>query len=105
MTRGPLEGADETAIAGQLWDLAAHRRREPSPTRPTSTAPPTNSTEVDRDGLAPAFGALALALRHLRVEPQLPAALHSADAGDELRARYDDVERRFRHELQSFLHR
>jgi phenylacetic acid degradation operon negative regulatory protein len=103
-TRGPLEGAEDETIARQLWDLPridseSHLRR----------------ADLDRagqqlegggpHGLAPAFNALALALRQLRVEPQLPAALHPTTAGDELRARYDDVERRFRHELQAFLHR
>ena len=63
----------------------------------------SNSNDEGPGGLATAFDALALALRHLRTEPQLPTALHPATAGDELRARYDDVERRFRHELQVFL--
>ncbi len=104
VTRGPLEGADETATAGHLWDLAridgeSHLRR---------TDLDRAADQLDRggrDGLAPAFGALALALRQLRVEPQLPSELHSPTIGDELRERYDAVERRFREELRAFLHR
>ena len=104
VTRGRLEGADDEAITGQLWEL---RRIDGECDRRRADLDRA-ADQLDRggpDGLAPAFGALALALRHLRVEPQLPETLHPATAGDALRARYDDVERRFRRELQSFLHR
>ncbi len=102
VTRGPLTGADEQSIVGQLWDLEQIDRQS----RLRRTDLDRAAEQLERDGpggLATAFDALALALRHLRTEPQLPTALHPATAGDELRARYDDVERRFRHELQVFL--
>ena len=104
ITRGPLEGTGDETIARQLWDLP--RIDSESHLRRADLDRAAEQLEQDGpDGLAAAFDALALALRLLRVEPQLPAALHPTTAGDALRARYDDVERRFRHELQSFLHR
>jgi len=104
VTRGRLEGADGTATAAQLWDLPSIDGE--SRLRRTDLDRAADQLDRDgRDGLAPAFGALALALRHLRVEPQLPSELHSPTVGDELRARYDDVERRFREELRGFLRR
>ena len=104
VTRGRLEGADGTATAGQLWDLPSIDGE--SRLRRTDLDRAADHLDRDgRDGLAPAFGALALALRQLRIEPQLPSELHSPTVGDELRARYDDVERRFREELRGFLRR
>jgi phenylacetic acid degradation operon negative regulatory protein len=104
VTRGPLVGADDEAITRQLWDL--RRIDGESGQRRDDLDRAARRLERDGpDGLAPAFDALALALRQIRTEPQLPAPLHPTAAGDELRARYDDVERRFRGELQSFLHR
>ncbi len=104
LTRGPLDGDDDRAIARQLWDLDEIDRESGERRAALDRA----ADELDQhgpNGLAPAFDALALALRHLRVEPQLPAEIHPPAVGDGLRTRYADVERQFQHELQTFLRR
>jgi phenylacetic acid degradation operon negative regulatory protein len=83
--------ADPTAL---LWDLdgwaAEARRLERS---------------LDRaDGLAEGFMVSAAVLRHLLADPLLPEELLPPDwPGGELRARYDDFDRRYRQELQRHL--
>ena len=104
VTRGELGGADAKDIVGQLWDLG----RIDSDGRDLLVDLDRAAGLLEQSGpsgLAPTFGSLALALRHLRVEPQLPTELHPSMVGDDLRARYHDVERRFRHELQAFFER
>ena len=49
------------------------------------------SPDAGPAGLPRTFVTLARALRHLRVEPQLPERLHSPAAGDGLRTTYRDV--------------
>ncbi len=103
VSRGPLIGADDFEVARALWDLGAIDE-----TSCTLTARLSDSERhlvaVGPAGLASAFVALAQALRHLRTEPQLPDELHSPSAGDGLRSAYQDVERAFRDQLQTFLH-
>ena len=101
VTRGPLLGADDGQIVHSLWDLTAIDARS----RALTDALHSARTDLDAgpNGLPPSFIALARALRHLRIEPQPPERLHPPAAGDELRATYREVERAFRHTLQTFL--
>lgn len=102
ITRGPLLGADDVQMARSLWDLAAIDEHSRALTDALDGAGRMLAA-AGPQGLPPAFGTLAAALRHLRVEPQLPERLHPPAAGDALRERYRDVERAFRRELQAFL--
>jgi phenylacetic acid degradation operon negative regulatory protein len=102
VSRGPLLDADDAAVAGSLWDvddIDEHSRLLTAAlddsARALGVAGPA--------GLPSTFVTLAQALRHLRVEPQLPEQLHSPTAGDGLRSTYRDAERSFRHQLQAFL--
>jgi len=102
VSRGPLLGADDAEVARSLWDLEAIDGHSRSLTDALVGAD-RDLRQAGAAGLAPAFVTLARALRHLRVEPQLPEPLHPPTAGDALRRRYDSAERAFRHELQTFL--
>ncbi len=102
VTTGPLTGIDPVLLVGQLWAIDEIDRASDARRHELDHA----GAELDGSGaraIPDAFEALAMALRQLRTEPQLPAELHPTNAGDRLRERYDDVERSFRRELQSFL--
>ena len=99
---GPLLGADDAAVAGSLWDVDDIDERS----RLLTAALDDSARALGGAGpagLPSTFVTLAQALRHLRVEPQLPEQLHSPAAGDGLRSTYRDAERSFRHQLQAFL--
>lgn len=102
ITRGPLLAGSGADLARSLWDLASIDDASMALTAALGTA--GNSLHHDGPaGIPQAFATLALALRHLRTEPQLPAALHPTNAGDRLRAHYDEVEHAFRRTLAEFL--
>ncbi|MET0909831.1 MAG: PaaX domain-containing protein, C- domain protein [Ilumatobacteraceae bacterium] len=102
ISRGPLVDADDALVARSLWDLEAIDARSRSLTDQLDGAG-RDLVGAGPSGLPTAFETLARALRHLRVEPQLPERLHPPAAGDALRERYRSVERAFRDELQAFL--
>lgn len=101
-TTGHLDGLDPEALVHQLWPLDDIDRESEVRSNDLDRA----ARELERSGtkgLAATFVTLALALRQLRIEPQLPAQLHRAPAGDRLRTRYAEVERAFRRTLRAFL--
>jgi phenylacetic acid degradation operon negative regulatory protein len=102
VTRGPLSGTEPDHLVRQLWAVDDIDRDSELRRRGLDRV----ADELGRRGpgaMPDAFEALAMALRQLRIEPQLPGELHSPAAGDQLRERYGEVERAFRHELQTFL--
>ena len=99
---GPLLDADDAEVARSLWDLDDIDDRSRAFTAALDDSA-RDLPDTGPAGLPSTFVTLARALRHLRVEPQLPERLHSPAAGDDLRSTYRDVERSFRHELQTFL--
>jgi phenylacetic acid degradation operon negative regulatory protein len=102
VSRGPLLDTDDAEVARSLWDVDDIDERSRSLTAALDESARA-LTHAGPAGLPSTFVTLARALRHLRVEPQLPERLHSPVAGDGLRSTYRDVERSFRHELQTFL--
>jgi phenylacetic acid degradation operon negative regulatory protein len=104
ITQGALVAGDDADLVGRLWDLAAIDRISFDLAADLDRA--GDALEgAGADAIAPAFESLALALRQLRTEPQLPVELHPSDAGDRLRNRYHQVERSFRTTLADYLHR
>jgi phenylacetic acid degradation operon negative regulatory protein len=90
----PLD--DPTRLAGELWDLTgwANRARRLED-RLRATRPGLD--DGDTDGLAPGFVLSAAVLRHLAVDPLLPAPLLPADwPGDALRSTYDGWDAAYR---------
>lgn len=113
LTRGNILAGDEDDLVRRLWDLDALDERadalrlelEQVAARLAGAdarhdrPPPHDSADA---GLAAAFVVLAAGLRHLRSEPQLPAALAPSDRADRLRGTYADVERAFQAALADF---
>ncbi len=94
---GKLE-EDPRALAGRLWDLGAWAGGAGVLlTRLAATAP------GDRALLAPGFVLSASVLRHLQADPLLPPELLPDQwPGRELRAVYDDWDRRYRRGLAAW---
>lgn len=102
VARGPLVDADDSALARSLWDLDSIDDHN----RTLASALHEAGVDLTADGpaaLPTAFVTLTEGLRHLRVEPQLPADLHPPASSDALRAIYRDVELAFRRELREWL--
>lgn len=120
LTRGPIVAGDEDGLVRRLWDLEALDERADTLRSELDHVVDVLSAEDRRRGrraagrrdddghdagLADTFVVLAAALRHLRREPQLPAALAPSDRADRLRATYAGVERRFQAALADFFER
>lgn len=120
LTRGPIVAGDEDELVRRLWDLDALDERADTLRNELEHVAEGLSGGDQRGGrgitrhraddghdagLADTFVVLAAALRHLRREPQLPAALAPSDRADRLRTTYADVERRFQAALAGFFER
>lgn len=92
---GALDGPSDGDLVDRLWDLPALDAR---------SAELLAALEAGGDAdLATSFLLLAGTLNHLRVEPQLPAALRRSDVADRLRTAYAGAEERFQQALRDFL--
>lgn len=101
LTRGPIVDGDEGGLVRRLWDLPVLDAR----TDALEAELERVAVRLDAlrgDALADAFVVLAAALRHLRTEPQLPAALAPSSHADRLRSSYAAVERAFQAALAGY---
>ena len=107
-TRGPLAVGDDASLTAQLWDVASI---EATSARIVDVLAPLGATlattEVggdDRAALLPVtFEVSAVAVRHLRTEPQLPSELADSSASRALRSTYAEVTALFRSSLDEHL--
>ena len=107
-TRGPLAVGDDASLAAQLWDVSSI---EATSARIVDVLAPLGAdlaaTEVggdDRAALLPVtFEVSAVAVRHLRTEPQLPSELADSSASQALRSTYAEVTALFRSALDEHL--
>lgn len=103
VTRGPLVSGDAAELTARLWDTAAVEATsdrllhvlEPLGTQVTTASP--------EQVLPLTFEVSAACVRHLRVEPQLPAELAEMPVSARLREVYADVNTRFRTALDRHL--
>jgi len=107
-TRGPLTVGDGAALARQLWDVDSIESTSTAIVDvlgPLGTA--LAATEVgsdERASLLPlTFEVSAVAVRHLRTEPQLPVDLADSSASQALRTTYAEVTALFRSALDEHL--
>ncbi len=102
MTSGPLDSDDVDDLVARLWPLseleATARRLHDALTRQRSAI---DGGQVER--LPQTFMVAAAAVRFLRIEPQLPAALAPAAwTATALRPLYDDFNQAFQGQLRTF---
>jgi phenylacetic acid degradation operon negative regulatory protein len=82
-------------LVGQLWDTAAWAEQARHLSDQLNALPPRDWTD-----LAPGFVLSASVLRHFQADPLLPPELLAPDwPGQNLRARYDDWDARYRQVL------
>lgn len=101
VTAGPIVSGDDTSLTERLWDTASIERISSrlggvldrlGDELEVTTAPDDDGSVV----LPLTFVVSAACVRHLRVEPQLPAALADMPASRTLRSTYAEVNQRFR---------
>lgn len=104
LTRGPLVTGDGEQLTRQLWDLGVIERDAIGHRRLLDDVAESRGDD-GTSWLADAFVVLADCQRFLRTEPQLPPALSSSTAANELRTTYDEVLRSFQGDLATFFGR
>lgn len=104
LTRGPLVTGDGEQLTRQLWDLG-RIERDAIAHRQLLDDVGAGRGHDGTSWLADAFMVLADCQRFLRTEPQLPPALSTGTAANELRATYDLVLQDFQEDLATFFGR
>ncbi len=104
VTRGPFVSGDPADLARRLWDLPATE----NVSRELLAVLEALGHELDDAGSATrvlplTFEVSAACVRHLRVEPQLPAELVDMPFGRRLRDVYTDVNARFLRAMDAHL--